>query len=82
MRQRHWTYLNPETGEYAPEFRAFYDAIGEAGCPDYDCEQAAQCFDEGLTPAEAAVRLNAERVEMMAAPLPYDPLDHDMSMNA
>jgi len=61
---------------------AYVEAICEAGCGTFSHRDAARLFAEGVTAAEAAKRLNADLDEERTAPLPYDPLDHDHSMNA
>jgi hypothetical protein len=70
-----------ETG-FTPALGAFMEAISHAGCPNFDCKGAARMLNDGKTPAEAAALLNAEHAENLEGPPPYDPLDHDYSLNA
>ncbi len=74
-------YRDEETGEYTPVFQTYCDGIVAAGCPTFGYDAAAECLDDGLGCHSAAARLNQRLAEERAAPLPYDPLDRDYSMN-
>lgn len=60
----------------------YADAIVAAGCGTFSMRAAERMFGAGLSVEEAAHQLNGDLDEERAAPLPYDPLDHDQSMNA
>lgn len=76
--QKFW---NEETGEYTKEFQDFYDAVGNAGCENYDCNQVAKAIKTGLTVEQAVEEFNLEYEQNRVDEDWEDKFNHDMSMN-
>ncbi len=74
-------FYNLETGEFTPEFNAFYEAVGQHDCPDYDCNQVARAMLAGMTPAQTAQMINENAREDQPVFDEEDRLNHDTSMN-
>ncbi len=73
-------FQNPETGEYTAEFEAFYQAVADLGCQNFDCNQVARAIKAGWTPEQASETFNAYYDEDRGEQIDW--LDRDMSMNA